>query len=429
MEDLYKESEQIIKGIQNVYKFRSRTRLMPDASELLESAEKFLEKLGSRDTNNLTNSEKIVFNEVKRQTSTEVEILKRDFFGIRFDYEGVFRVFSIPKEDVDDLKPWLDANISRVKELVDSSFKSCNDLSFKSDLSVDIPELAERAKRFASQKIRKYAFTIAELLDGVSKTGDLLRKLQVHPTTEDRSYINYTFKRVVISIKDITEETEDGELILKEERLITLLGHECMGHGLNFILSQDKKLPFVLRDDLSSSLPTMESIAQYYAGLIFEDLKNNPEVQEKLGIQDTFEQIYKKHKEEELLTEFKNKRYYHSLTILADKTLNMQQKIEKINQLSLIDGKSIDPFFGLQVVMNHKNSYDDQGNLILGVLKELIYCARPVEKSLEMISTQLGKDYYTQNRQEVDTLFLTGLYTSEGFVEKVREFIRQKQKS
>ncbi|MBI5065877.1 hypothetical protein HZA97_06580 [Candidatus Woesearchaeota archaeon] len=429
MEDLYKESEQIIKGIQNVYKFRSRTRLMPDVRELLKNAEKFLERLESQNTNNLTSSEKIVFNEVKRQTSTEVEILKRDFSGTRFDYEVVFKVFSIPREDVDELKPWLDANIGKVKELIDSSFKNFGESGFKNDLSVDIPELAERAKKFAHQKINKYAFTIAELLDSVSKTGDLLRKLKVHPTTEERSYINYTFKRVGISIKDITEETEDGELILKEERLITLLGHECMGHGMNFVLSQDKNLPFVLRDDLASSLPTMESIAQHYANLIFEDLKNHCEVQEKLGLTERFEQIYKKHKEEELLIEFKNKRYYHALTILADKTLNTQQKIEKINQLSITEGRSVDPFFGLQVVMNHKNSYDDQGNLQLGVLRELIYCARPVKKSLEMISAQLGQDYYAQNRQEVDKMFLTGFYTSEGFVEKTQEFIREKRKA
>ena len=89
------------------------------------------------------------------------------------------------------------------------------------------------------------------------------------------------------------------------------------------------------------------------------------------------------------------------------------EKVRILNEVAL-DQSS--PF---HFVEKNRNSFDSEGNLDPCVVKELVYCAQPIQRALEVFASQ-GVSYEGEARSKVDDTFLRGFWTPVGFVDNAR---------
>ena len=63
--------------------------------------------------------------------------------------------------------------------------------------------------------------------------------------------------------------------------------------------------------------------------------------------------------------------------------------------------------------------YDSQGNLDISLVRELMYCAQPVQRAIKTFGEH-GILYSGDGRNIIDKTFLTGFWTPEGFEQNAR---------
>jgi hypothetical protein len=193
-----------------------------------------------------------------------------------------------------------------------------------------------------------------------------------------------------------------------------------MGHALNQVITKTNGLPYFLTKDTPLTSATMESVAQFYQNVIFEDLKNSPETQRDLGIQHSFGDIYQESKDISQLQEYQLKLFQYAITVLADKDLGQpQDPITLGKKGDLLNEVTLDPTYPLHFVEQHRYSFDSQGNLNPQLVGELRYCAQPVQRALDEFAKQ-GVQYEGDGRSKIDATLLKGFWTPIGYVNNAK---------
>ncbi len=193
-----------------------------------------------------------------------------------------------------------------------------------------------------------------------------------------------------------------------------------MGHALNAVLTNLANLPKCLTMDSTSIRTTTESVAQFYEKRILEDLKDSPETQGELELEN-FDEIYREVMDTDLLQTYFKKSGLYGITVLADKSFGTpagpeteRKKIEVLNEVALT------PDWAYKFVTGHRNRYDANGNFDPGILRELIYCTQSVERALTVFEKH-GISYNDpEGRSLIDKTFLTGYWTAKGFEDNAR---------
>ena len=88
-------------------------------------------------------------------------------------------------------------------------------------------------------------------------------------------------------------------------------------------------------------------------------------------------------------------------------------------KIDLLAKVTINPWFAQNFVEHNRYNFDSEGNLIPRLVKELIYCAQPVQRALAEFEKQ-GINYEGNGRSIIDATFLTGFWTPIGFVDNAR---------
>jgi len=420
MENGLAEVEEVMKRLEKNNKFSDRYGVAPknETSRLLADMRNLEGSLPDIETPK--NLDELFISEAKRRVSGEAFYLEQLLEGAEYSFDQVMKIFGIPQQDIDELKPWLEQNKEKTEQAIGRLFSKREMAGYELPLSLDVPNVRRQSEEFAAANIHKYHRVIGRFLEGLTNVGEFLRDINATATDSDRSYFNTITNTLAISVPGICFSTEDGTLHLREGELIRIYGHEGMGHALNSVFTKAQKLPDFLKTCSSLAVAAQESVAQFYETRLLIDLKDSLQLQKRLGIEHKFDAIYQEHEDTEQLEEYKRKMFQYGITVLADRALGemndpltLRRKIDILNQISL------SRIYAVNLVNKYRYSFDSEGNLDSGLVAELRYCARPVERALDEFR-KVGIKYEGEGRNKIDSTLLKGFWTPIGFVEHAR---------
>jgi len=425
-EDLLKESEIVLRKLDSIEKFHSRYNVVPyrEAGKLVDVLKKLAENIP--EIKAPENEDELIQSELKRRLNGEALSLEQRITARKYDFDTIISIYAIPKEDICCLKDWLLENKETALEAIERLYQTKDVQNYDLDLPADIPSVKRQAEEFAAIHIQKYHKRLGKLLMDLTRVGEFLRDIDAVPTSEGRSYFHTLTNTLAIGIPAICYTNEDGSLQIRERDLITLYGHEGMGHALNQVVTKANGLPYFLKKNTRLTSATMESVAQFYQKMIFQDLKKSPQTQKDLGIEHKFDEIYQDAEDSSVIHDFRIKFLQYAVTVIADKSLGDPQDSETVNKkIQILNEVTIDPTFPTDFVESKRFSFDSDGNFDHTYVSELRYCAQSVKRALEEFSKQ-GIKYEGQGRSKIDSVLLKGFWTPIGYVDNAR--LRAKEK-
>ena len=413
-------SEGLLKKLDRMGKFGSKYNVFPyqEAARTVTEMKELADSIP--DIESPENQDQLMQSELKRRLNGEALTLDQRITPRYYDFDTVISMYGIPESDINGLREWLVTNKLKTQESIEKLYQTKDIQNYKLGLPADIPGVRRQAEEFAAVHIQKYHKRLGKLLQDLTQVGEFLRDISAVPTTEGRSYFHPITNTLAIGIPAVCFTTEDGSLQIRERDLITLYGHEGMGHALNQVITKTNGLPYFLTKDTPLTSATMESVAQFYQNVIFEDLKNSPETQRDLGIQHSFKDIYQESKDISQLQEYQLKLFQYAITVLADKDLGQpQDPITLGKKGDLLNEVTLDPTYPLHFVEQHRYDFDSQGNLNPQLVGELRYCAQPVQRALDEFAKQ-GVQYEGDGRSKIDATLLKGFWTPIGYVNNAK---------
>ena len=418
--DIVVASEGLLKKLDRMGKFGSKYNVFPyqEAARTMTEMKELANSIP--DIESPENQDQLMQSELKRRLNGEALTLDQRITPRYYDFDTVISMYGIPESDINGLREWLVTNKLKTQESIEKLYQTKDIQNYKLGLPADIPGVRRQAEEFAAVHIQKYHKRLGKLLQDLTQVGEFLRDISAVPTTEGRSYFHPITNTLAIGIPAVCFTTEDGSLQIRERDLITLYGHEGMGHALNQVITKTNGLPYFLTKDTPLTSATMESVAQFYQNVIFEDLKNSPETQRDLGIQHSFKDIYQESKDISQLQEYQLKLFQYAITVLADKDLGQpQDPITLGKKGDLLNEVTLDPTYPLHFVEQHRYDFDSQGNLNPQLVEELRYCAQPVQRALDEFAKQ-GVQYEGDGRSKIDATLLKGFWTPIGYVNNAK---------
>jgi hypothetical protein len=417
---LLQESEILLKRFDKLHKFEDKYGITPpkESQELVESMQKLADSI--TDVAEPKTQDELIQSELKRGFNGEAVCLEKRLSGSLYDFDSILKIYSIPKEDITYLRTWLESNKDKTQETVERLFHSRDIEESELSLAVDIPNIARQGEEFAATNIQRYHKTLGKFLQSLTKVGAFLREIDAVATRESRSYFNSLTNRLAIGVQAICFEKEDGTLRIRDRELIQLYGHEGMGHALNYVVTRSAGLPYFLTQPSNLTSSTRESVAQFYENILLEDLKNSSETQKQLGIEHKFAEVYQEAKDTEQLRNYNKIITQYGISVLGDKSLgnpndpaSLRERAEKICEVAITRS------YVHAWIQHHRHDFDSEGNLSLGLVGELRYCAKPVDRALQEFHSA-GIKYDKEGRDIIDSTFLNGLWTPMGFVQNAR---------
>jgi len=419
--ELLEEARRLWSIDKKIDRFNSRYNTIPfrEAANLLNSMQILENKLS--ETPNPQNGEEFYESEFKRRLSGKTYSMETYLSGNPFTLNDMVKLYGLDDRDLKGIEPWLAANKEKTLDAIERMFSTTDVVNYELGLSLDIPRIRQQAEGFAATQIANYHQKLGGLIEGLTDAGIYLYKISPEASAVDRSYFNHLTRRLGISIGSICFELEDGTIQLRERELLTLIGHEGMGHALQRTITDDSELPFFAKEQDPTTIASEEAITQHYEKVVFDSVKDSKKVQKDLHIADTFDLIYQEEMDIRLLREYNLSLFYYSILVLADKSLGeprdpsvMKMKRELISQYSL------DPRYAMSMIENNKHNYDMEGNFYPAQTSELRYASKAVNRALEIFANH-GINYDTKNhRSHIDMTFLTGYFTPTGFEQKAQ---------
>lgn len=417
--EILAESERILKDIEGIGRFGSKYNVYPyrHVQKVLDEIGELVETIPDIDTPE--NRDELVQAELKRRLTGDRLSIERQLSPKHYDFETIVSALGIPRSDLNDLRNWLLANRDATLEAIERIYNTNDVKNYELGLSGDIPSVRRQAEEFAAVHIQKYHGVLGRKLQQLTKVGEFLRDINAVSTTKSRSYFHPLTNTLAIGISAICFSDEDRSLHIRERDLITLYGHEGMGHALNQVVTKRSGLPYFLTRNSELTTATMEAVAQFYQRVIFEDLRNSSETQRALGIEHKFAEIYQEARDIAQLNDYQSRLSQYAIIVLADKELGDPQDLETLKKKTeLLSDVTLSPSYPLGVVESNRYGYDSQGNLNPGLVGELIYAAQPVKRALAEFARQ--GITYENNRSRIDEALLKGFWTPIGFVDNAR---------
>lgn len=427
--DAIEQATPLFDRLEKVWKFESKYQVMPKGAirEAVEEMRVIAEGLPNLPLP--SSNEEVLQAELKRRLIAESKNLEHGLNGKGYDFQSVVETYLIPKEDLDNLHPWLVANRQKTLESVERMFAHSAPSSYELDVPLDVPRMRVRAVEVVDDRIQHYHTTVGSLLERLTKIGEFLRDIRAVPTTRDRSYFSPLTKTLALSVPALCFLDESANLHIRDTEMIRLYGHEGMGHALNTILTQKGRVPSFLKRNSAVIAATAEGVAQFYEKQLITDLFENKETQRRLGIAHNFDGINQELRDTQQLGDYMRSLDQYAITVVADKTFGdpqdpkvIQAKIKRLAEVTL------NPHYPYNVVQGSKDKFDSEGNLSAGWISELRYCAKPVSRALEEFKAA-GIDYSGRGRSLIDKTILTGYWTPQGLVENARVVAQSQRRS
>jgi hypothetical protein len=412
-------AEELFKKLEEIWKFDDEYCLLP-----FKSAQKLCDELNEFSMNslniNVPKSQDEFFSlEANRRLNGERYNLEQKLKGKSYSFDEMLKILSVPLEDIDALKPWLEENMDKTNESLERLFYNGNIETDEVLLNLDISDNRMKSEKIAEKYIKKYHNILGKFLQNLTNVEDFFENIKATSTIVNCSY--FYNNQLAVSIPSICFSTKNRGLQVREKALIDTYGHEAMGHGLNEIVTKSSDLPYIFKYRNSLTVSTRESLAQFYENVLFDELHKSPQTQKELGIESIFDDMYKYARDERQVKEYRQKLLHYFIVVNADKSLGkhddpktIKKKIDIINEVA-VNKKTI-----LIFMDRNMHNFDSLGNINYNLVSELRYCARPVSRALEEFKKR-GIPYEEgENRKIINSTFLKGFWTPAGFVDNAR---------
>lgn len=365
--------------------------------------------------------------ELKRRLHGEATLLEKLLSGRHFTFDDVIEILGLQPKDLNYIKSWLQQNHLPTKTAIERIYQNTPLEAQRLPIQLDIPSIQRQVEGFTEIHIADYHVKLGRMLEEQTAAAGYLRDIQAIPTYKTRSYFSQVTKTLAISMAAICYMTPDRTLRIKEKELITLYGHEGMGHGLKKIITDsDPQIPFFLQESSKMTIASEESLTQFYEQVIFEDLKNNPDTQKELGIAHRFAEIYQDYKDSWLIENYKRNFSQYGIIVLADKSLGDPNDPDVVKKkIDLLSDIALDPRYPIGHIESNRHQFDSQGNLNYRIVDELRYSSRATQHSLDIFK-EYGLNYHTPHRTTIDLTLLKGFWTPKGMIENA-EYIARTQ--
>lgn len=422
--EVFGEAEGLWDRAEKANKFYSRFNTFPyrEGQRLIDDFYRFAQSIKGSETPQTR--QEVYSIELKRRLVGEAVFLEHGLSGHYYTLEDVINLFGIDRSDIDNLQTWLLENKERTLEAIDRVYEKSEVETYRLPVPGDIPTFRDQAEAFAAVHIGSYHRHLGTMFADLTKAGAFLRDITPTPSTQERSYFDMTTKTLALAIPAVCYMTEDQTLHIDERELIRLYGHEGMGHGLNKVITDASELPNFLKKDSQTTRATIESVAQFYEQVIFDELLRSPKTQASLGIAHKFEEIYAEEKDTQLISEYQRRLFQYAIKVLADResgTMNdpLMKKETIERKIAILSQVTLSPGDATSFIERFKDNFDSQGNLSFDLVRELIYSARPAERVIEVMR-QKGVDYDEAGRNKIDFLLLGGFWTPIGLVQNAQ---------
>ncbi len=321
--------------------------------------------------------------------------------------KDLIEAYSVPKEDLEYLKVWLKSNRNEIQDSVDMK---CEGGLKRLDVDFAVPEYQSFADTEGKQLVDRFFGAIKEA--SIRTSGIDLNGIKVSPTRDNTAYYNDKEKAIRIGMPYIFS-LEEGKIKPIFTKLLGAFGHEGFGHARNFSLTEKANIPETIKKDIFWKTSTIESVAQYYSDVFIEYAKSNPDIQERMGIEN-FKETYEEFEKNKIFNKFFKDRESYAIYLIS-KSLPKKEIIKRLNEVSLNNLYST-------VVLE---KFASKSELRKSIKYNLVYADRSVERSINAIRKRFGEKWLQQNESEIDKTLLTGFWTPEGYKEMTELFIQE----
>ena len=379
--------------------------------EIKTDAEKLEEKLFSAKSSN--EYDELILREMERHVNSLQHHVKEAVQTSELKPSEVVKFYDLPQDDLEYLEVWLENNQGNVKKALEKQF------SFLEKNKSSVVNLFNLKDREEMEKvIRKYHKVLGDTIS--EKLGIDFSEVSCEPTLDIEEfglYYSSPLKHISINAEGVLRR-QNSKIEPVSEILISVYGHEGMGHGAHDIVSEALPVKILdFKNHLNWTLAQKESVAQHFKPKLFEALAESG-AWEKLGIKD-FSEVQSKYEVLKTLIDFQLKRNQYAVYIFSRDDLRPEEKFERINKVSFNPKQAW--LYRRRGWANDKGELAD--NSLIGSV--LIYSTRPVERALSRISESLGEKFCEENEDKVNRFLLEGAWTNKGFLEKTELFIKE----
>lgn len=414
--DLLSEAQRLWTQREATWKFNSRYQVLPPkvTSQVVRGFEKLSQDIPS--IQHPESLDDLHAAELQRRLSREVTYLDHLLVGTSYTREHVASILGLQDEEVNGLGQWLDDHRTTTIEAVERKFESTVVEGYELDIDLDDPDQEREAEGVARSEIGKFHVHVGKLIAKKTKVGTYLRDIRAVPLKRERSEFKWLTKKLLIGIPAICFIGEDDVVRVNHHRLLSLYGHEGMGHGLHKVVTDARSdLPFFLKENSVTTIAAEESITQHFERVVFHDVNDDNVTQHALGIEHLWSHIFQDEQDTQLITDYNRALYAYAIMVLSDASFGDPQDRATIRKkVDCVATKAINPYHVAAFMDSQsRTGIDSHGNLNFDLAFELRYSAKPVRDTLNTFGQQ-GMPYHGDSRSTIDLTLLTGYWTPEG---------------
>lgn len=416
--EMNEEARRLWQARDDIFDFQNEwdMYLPKEAVALVDNYDKLRQQVPAIE--NPTSKEQLYQGELHRRLSTDGLHLEKYFSGQNYTFDEILTLLGIDHSHIQQLDKWLDENKPSIIDALERRREVTSKLGGRRSLDMNDPDKREEARGVTKNELKKYHLHLGRMISAVTNVGDYLRDIEVRPNDRPRSFFHYEGNILMIGMPAICFLRKDYTLEVNHREIISLIGHEGMGHALNKIVTERaQNLPEFVRDSYHSTIAAEESVTQFYERVIFDHLAQDTDTQKSLGIAHIFPDIYEEESDRKLIETYNRRLTEFAIALLADKSFGDPRQSHVMEQkMDILIDKAINPGSIRQwVADNSYHNFDHQGNLRFGLASEMRYSDQSVGISLDSFRKN-GMIYENaEDRGKIDYVFLTGYWTPQGF--------------
>jgi len=337
--------------------------------------------------------------ELSKICRNQIDNLEDEFNPSIKTPDQVISMYEVGSEDLDKIKEWLRSNRENI---VAANLRQMDAYSSsrRSDVALGSPQLRAVVESLILSYIEIFKKVLSQYFPDFPGIPQLLDTYVISvESVNPRSYADKVAKAAYIGVARCCYML-DGKVNLIPEKLLSLFGHEVLGHCLNYINTDLSELPLFVKENIGPmSSASKESVADHFESLIFEFLNDNKQAADSMGFEEDFKKIYERYNDTRILTD-----YWNNLAMVGFWIMSHTKMDDFDKQVKELLPYSIDIKWPANFVNRHRQDWNRSTGLLLPkVVSELRYSADPVKEMLA------GVDKVKE--EEIEKLILIGNWT------------------
>jgi hypothetical protein len=413
---LFQEGNCLVAAIHSIGDLHSSTGKFPKeiAHPILERVDHLVK--GLPELEEPSSVDELLISELRRKLTFGHVYLGTELEGIERDARLCAHSYGIEREDFEAVDSWLKthkhAALEAKKRLDAEGY-----VPF-APLPIDDPSFQGCVEDTLKNPLLKYHTVLSKLLPQTKVKGFDGLPIKI---TADHSLFDTSSLEIVLGAPgNIIMDAKEG-LVTKSEDLLIHYAHEAVGHGTNELSSRDSDLPLFMKVSVGT-MAAGEAIAQFYEGVVLDEVASSPEIQEALGIDDAFVQ---RARDIHLVGRY-NTRFIQYADVLF--TFGDIQTIEGQRRIyGTLCQFALEPQHADAACSMAQSKILPDGRMgEAAAASSFVYLANPVERALKVFEGA-GMSYNNpSDRNIIDTTLRLGYYTPQGLVDKARLVVQGK---